>query len=262
MHRTAPGLSSPHYERDGTGGAPTLLLLHPLGGNLRFWDACRDLWAGRPLVAYDRAGAGRTPLPDRPIRREDSLAEIDALCDTLGLAQIIPVGVAVGAMIAAAYAATRPERVAAVVLSNPATAMSEAGRELTLARVATVRSGGVAALLPAIIDRAFNGLPQGPAYAAYTEVFRENSAEGYAATALAAMELTVAADLPRIACPTLVTVGAHDVLFPPEEARKVAALLPHAQYRELPGAAHFPPIQTPQLFADTVAAFIDGARPA
>ncbi len=263
MHSTPRGLRTPYYEREAEGLAPPLLLLHPLGGNLRFWDACRAIWAGRrALVAYDRAGAGCTPAPEHPIRRADSLAEIDTLCDALGLDRVIPVGVAVGAMIAAAYAATRPERVPAVVLSNPATALSEAGRALTLTRLATVRRGGVEALLPAIIDRAFNGLPHGPAYAEYTAVFRENTAEGYAATALAAMELTIADDLPRIACPALVTVGAHDVLFPPAEAQAVAALLPQAQYQEVPDAAHFPPIQTPQRFVDTADAFISSVCPA
>ncbi len=260
MHSTAPGLNGPDYERDGTGEAPTLLLLRPLGGNLRFWDACRALWAGlRPLIAYDRAGAGRIPVPDHPIRRPGG---IDALCDTLGPHTHYP-GRRGGRRDdrrrlcrdpAGARRGGRPEQ------PGHCTRRSRAGADLGAAgNRAQRRRGGPAPrhhrprLQRAVARPGLCGL--------YRRVPREQR-RGLCRHGTGGDGTAVADDLPRIACPALVTVGAHAVLFPPEEARKVAALLPHAQYRELPGAAHFPPIQTPQLFADTVDTFIDSVRPA
>ncbi len=247
-----------YHETDGQPDGTALVLLHPLGANLRFWDRCRALWAGRRrVVAYDRPGAGQSPAPPSPQTLAESVADLDALCEQLGLDSVVPVGVAIGAMIAAAYAARHPQRVAAAVLCNPATGLSEAGRAMTLARVQRAREGGVAALLPDIVDRAFHGLPQDAGYAQYVEAFRGNDPVGYERNALGALDIDVTADLGRIRCPALVAVGARDVLFPPSDAQAVARLLQHATYRELPDAAHFPPYQTPAAFIAAVDGFLD-----
>lgn len=252
----------PHHEIEGQPGGPTLLLLHPLGANLRFWDPCRALWGGRRhLVAYDRPGAGQSPPPPSPQTLEESVAELDALCERLGLESVVPVGVAIGAMIAAAFAARHAQRVAAAVLCNPATGLSAAGRALTITRLQRVREGGVAALLPEIVDRAFHGLPQDERYRAYIDAFRDNDPVGYERSALGALNIDVTADLGRIRCPVLVAAGQLDVLFPPSEAQKVAALVRSATYREIQDAAHFPPFQTPDAFTTVVDAFLDRAAP-
>ncbi|MEJ1974856.1 MAG: alpha/beta hydrolase [Acetobacteraceae bacterium] len=197
-----------YHETDGQPDGTALVLLHPLGANLRFWDRCRALWAGRRrVVAYDRPGAGQSPAPPSPQTLAESVADLDALCEQLGLDSVVPVGVAIGAMIAAAYAARHPQRVAAAVLCNPATGLSEAGRAMTLARVQRAREGGVAALLPDIVDRAFHGLPQDAGYARYVEAFRGNDPIGYERNALGALDIDVTADLGRIRCPALVAVG-------------------------------------------------------
>jgi pimeloyl-ACP methyl ester carboxylesterase len=53
-------------------------------------------------------------------------------------------------------------------------------------------------------------------------------------------------DLPRIAVPTLVAVGEHDILTPPELAEEMAAAIPGARLARIPGAAHLPPMETPE----------------
>jgi len=246
-----------HHEIEGPPGDPALLLLHPLGANLRFWDPCRALWGGRRhLVAYDRPGAGESHPPPSPQTLEESVAELDALCERLGLESVIPVGVAVGAMIAAAYAARHGRRVAAAVLCNPATGLSAAGQALTITRLQRVREGGIAALLPEIVDRAFHGLPQDERYRAYIDAFRGNDPVGYERSALCALNIDVTADLGRIRCPVLVVAGQLDVLFPPSDAQKVATLIRNATYRDIKDAAHFPPFQTPAAFTAAVDGFL------
>lgn len=51
--------------------------------------------------------------------------------------------------------------------------------------------------------------------------------------------------LARIEVPTLVAVGAGDQLTPPELAREMATLIPHAELKVLDGAGHLPPLETP-----------------
>jgi len=250
-----------HHEIDRAPQGPALALLHPLGADLGFWAACRRLWAGRRTVlAYDRPGAGGSPPPPAPQSAAACVADLEALRAQLGLEMIVPVGVAIGAMLAAAYAASHPERVAGLVLCNPATALSPAGREMTVGRVQRLRAHGIDGLLPDAVDRAFNGLPQDGCYQAYLAAFRRNDPLGYERCALAAMGIDITEDLRRIRCPTLVVAGSLDILFPPGEALKTVALLADATYVELPKAAHFPPFQSPQAFVDAVDAFLPRCR--
>jgi pimeloyl-ACP methyl ester carboxylesterase len=63
--------------------------------------------------------------------------------------------------------------------------------------------------------------------------------------------------LPCIACPTLVVVGASDLLTPPEHAREMAALIPGARLEILPRCGHLLTWEQPQrvnaLLADWLA---------
>jgi 3-oxoadipate enol-lactonase len=247
--------SGPAHETAVAGSGPTLLLIHPLGGSVRFWDDCRGLWGERyRIAAFDWAGG----VP-RSGGKAPSLAEfvrqIEALRRSLGCDGLIPVGVAVGSMIAAAYAAAYPRQVTALVLSNPAIALSPASRGVTLERLDRIRKGGIAAILPEVVDRAFGDLAHDAAYRKYLAEFRGNDPRAYARNALAALDMNIAADLERIACPVLVIAGERDTLLPPVEAQRVAAAIPKARYRAL-AAAHFPPIQTPAAFAAEVDAFL------
>lgn len=52
-------------------------------------------------------------------------------------------------------------------------------------------------------------------------------------------------DLPGLRMPTLIGVGAGDVLTPPEHAAEMAALIPGARYVEFPGCGHLPPMEDP-----------------
>jgi pimeloyl-ACP methyl ester carboxylesterase len=53
-------------------------------------------------------------------------------------------------------------------------------------------------------------------------------------------------DLPRVAVPTLVGVGAHDILTPPELAEEMAALIPGATLERFAGSGHLPTMEVPE----------------
>lgn len=52
-------------------------------------------------------------------------------------------------------------------------------------------------------------------------------------------------DLAKIAVPTLVLVGEHDALTPPDIAREIAAGIAHATYVEIPGSGHMSAMERP-----------------
>ncbi|MGK7867379.1 alpha/beta fold hydrolase [Falsiroseomonas sp. E2-1-a20] len=68
--------------------------------------------------------------------------------------------------------------------------------------------------------------------------------------------------LPAIRVPTLVGVGEHDILTPPDLAEEMAALIPGARLARIPGAAHLPPMETPEAVLRLLQAWLaDGATP-
>jgi pimeloyl-ACP methyl ester carboxylesterase len=63
-------------------------------------------------------------------------------------------------------------------------------------------------------------------------------------------------DLPRIAVPTLVGVGADDALTPPPLAAEMAALIPGARLRHFVDAGHLPTMETPEAVNAALAAWL------
>jgi pimeloyl-ACP methyl ester carboxylesterase len=64
--------------------------------------------------------------------------------------------------------------------------------------------------------------------------------------------------LGRIAVPTLVGVGAEDVLTPPPLAAEMAAMIPGARLRHFAGAGHLPTMETPEAVNAALAAWLAG----
>jgi len=63
------------------------------------------------------------------------------------------------------------------------------------------------------------------------------------------------AELPEIAVPTLVVVGAEDALSPAAEARAMAAAMPNARVVDIPGAGHLSNLENPDAFTAALAGF-------
>jgi 3-oxoadipate enol-lactonase len=67
--------------------------------------------------------------------------------------------------------------------------------------------------------------------------------------------LDMQADLARIRCPTLVLAGIHDQLRPPATCEPIAAAIAGARFQPL-DTAHFMAVQTPELVAAALEAFL------
>jgi pimeloyl-ACP methyl ester carboxylesterase len=65
-------------------------------------------------------------------------------------------------------------------------------------------------------------------------------------------------ELSHIACPVLVLAGTLDGTRPPALVEPVARAIPGARYAVLE-TGHYAAVQTPELYADTVGAFLDAA---
>lgn len=239
-------------------GAPTLLLIHPLGASLAFWDACLPHWEPYfRILAVDLRCAGASPGGTAP-GLDQHVPDIEALRAHLGLSALVPVACAVGCMAAAAYAARHADHVVAMVLSNPTPRTAEAARAMLEARATLVREQGMGAILPGAVERPFEAQPRDARYDAYFAAFAAQDAATYAEAVLGFANADARTDLPRVRCPTLLVPAVHDLLLPPALADEVKALMQPCIARidvDTQGA-HFLPYQRPAAFAARVLEFL------
>jgi pimeloyl-ACP methyl ester carboxylesterase len=116
---TANGLSF-HIQQAGSG--PDLVLIHGLTGDLSIWFLSRTipvLAESHRVTAYDLRGHGYSDAPAQGYTSLDHARDLIALLDALGIARARLVGHSFGAVIAMHAAVIEPERIEALVLSDP-----------------------------------------------------------------------------------------------------------------------------------------------
>ncbi|GAC1309031.1 MAG: hypothetical protein NVSMB21_15090 [Vulcanimicrobiaceae bacterium] len=102
--------------------APTIVLVHGMGHwTQAAWDfVAAALAPTHRVIAFDLPGFGDSSKPDVDYRLEFFTRVVDALANALALERFALVGHSRGGLIAAAYAAERPERVRVLGLIDPA----------------------------------------------------------------------------------------------------------------------------------------------
>lgn len=230
-----------------------------MGADLTFWDGCRSAWGARfNSIAVNLRGASPSAPLAEPMSFDRHVDDIDAVRADLGLEQVIPVGCAVGAMIAATYAARHPDRCRALVLSNPGLKTLAGAREALAARARTVRREGIGAVLSATMNAAFHPAPEGQLADAFARRFLAQDPESYACAIEGMLHADISPDLPDINCPVLIVGGGEDVLLPvADHAQPLHAALDGSELVIVEDGAHFLPLQQADKFAGIVSDFLD-----
>jgi pimeloyl-ACP methyl ester carboxylesterase len=133
------------------GGDAPILLFHDSLGCVELWRDFPEqlaVAARRSVVAYDRLGFGRSdPHPGAlPLSfiRDEAMATVPRLCETLGIDPFIPFGHSVGGGMAIATAAHLSERCVAVVTESAQSFVEDRTRSgLLAARVEFGRPGQI-----------------------------------------------------------------------------------------------------------------------
>lgn len=119
-YATLPDGRRLHYVSQGSGG-PVVVFESGLGASRVEWGLVMPALAGHTrVIAYDRAGLGRS---DRDTHRRDlerMVEDLGHLLDHLGEERYLLAGHSLGGPILRAYATAHPERVAGLVLIDQA----------------------------------------------------------------------------------------------------------------------------------------------
>lgn len=243
--------------------APAVLLLHGQPGGRGDWDGVAAHLADRATpIAVDRPGwDGATPARDLDGNARCAVAQLDAR----GIEQAVVVGHSFGGAIAAWLAATRPERVAALVLAAPAAnlaSLDALDRWLAaplvgeLAGGMTMAGAGLLLSLPGLRRRIAQVTGLDPVYLAAA---RQAALRPTAWRSFATEQRALVRDLPelearlaQITAPTTILAGAEDRIVPARAARALARQIPGARLIVSDHAGHLLPQHDPQLIADVV----------
>jgi pimeloyl-ACP methyl ester carboxylesterase len=255
---------------DGTGGVPLVLLQH-FRGNLDNWDpALIDALAapGRRVIAFDNAGVGgstsTTPGTIGQMAR-DAIAFLTAL----DISQADLLGFSIGSFVAQEIALTRPALV----------------RRLILASSAPQGAAGMHGWAPEVIGAVGtpHTTPEGYLSVFFTPSSASKQAGGEAlrrmyarnqdrddattwATREAQYDAVCAWGIPdharlqrvsALTMPVFIANGDQDPMILPHYSYLLAGLIPQAQLRIYPDAAHGFLFQHHAVFAADVGAFLD-----
>jgi pimeloyl-ACP methyl ester carboxylesterase len=237
------------------GRGPDLVYLHGAGG-CGEWFPHLDLLARRFTVyAPESPGWGGSDSPEWMDTIQDYVLHYDALLRDLGLARPVLVGHSLGGWMAADFAVTYPERLAALVLVCAAGFPFDA--EPVPDFFATMARGGPALdrMLFYKGDVAAAFLPPQPTPEEMLRRYHELTS-----TARITWHLWFDAKLPRrlarVKTPTLVLWGEHEQLFPLELGRKVADAIPGATLKVIEDCGHMLPFESPGALAEAIGAFV------
>lgn len=242
-------------------GAP-LVFLHGVGGGAESWDGqLARFGQSHRALAWDMPGYGASD----PVEPADFPAWVAALAgalDALGLARVTLVGHSIGGMIAQAFVAAHPQRVARLVLSATSPAFGnpdgEFQRDFLAARIGPLDRGrSMADLAAAFVPDLMGPAAPAEARAAAMATMARVRPGTYRAAMAALTRFEMRDRLPAIACPTLLMAGAADASAPLKVMERMAARIPGAQLAVLPGVGHLANLEAPAAFDAALAAFLE-----
>jgi 3-oxoadipate enol-lactonase len=233
-----------HYEVEGEG--PPLVLIMGLGGNrLGMAPAVPMLSDAYRCITFDNRGTGESDTPPGPYTIDAMADDVAGLIEHLDLGPVKAVGWSLGGCVVQSLLIHHADKLDAAVLLSTLPAYTEV-QHAWLDGILALREAGAD---PLVLNTAL--LPW--AFTPYTLLdhakAREllelmgsdpmpTSNEGYAAQAHAIRTYDSRPDLPSVTTPTLVLVGAEDVLTPPSQSIEIHEGIPGSKLLVLPRGSH------------------------
>ena len=244
-----------------TGAGPALVCLHGIGAASAGWILQLESLQGYRLIAWDAPGYGESDfLPLAQPRPANYAQALHELLERLLLKDVVLVANSLGCLMAAAYAAARPERVRGMILLGPAGgygAWPPAERETKLAeRLRQIDELGPAGMAesraPSLVAK---GSP-GVALEITRWTHRHLRPQGYKQALHCLAQGDLAGEARRYGKRVLVACGSEDTITPEAGCRKIAGAFARGEYRTLPGIGHVPHMEAPDEVERLIAGFV------
>ncbi len=247
-----------YYRLEGVDDGPVIVLSHSLGLDHGMWDEqVADLAKYFRVVRYDMRGHGASMVPPGDYTIEQLARDVVALADALSIRQFVFCGLSIGGMVGQWLGVHAPERLTHLVLANTTARVSEPSAMDVRRRA--VLDGGMAAVVDTVMSRFF--MPASlernpPAVVDARRTVLATSPVGYAGCCAAIRDMDQRQALSRIAVPTLVIAGDHDVSMPwASHSEPLASSIQAATVVRLK-AAHLSNLEQPRSFSAALFRFL------
>lgn len=262
-----------YYKDEGKG--PAILMIHGSQSTLRTWDFIAPVLVkrGYRVIRYDMPPQGLSgPVSEQAAKSLTPAAFVAGLLDHVGVDEVSCVGVSSGGTTCMYFAATFPDRVHRLVMSNspsdpvenakitPTPEFEAAQREAKQTGFQSLRFWN------AFLDF-FSGVPSrldAGIREQYYDVNRRAPEKNYTALiGLVRDPVKTQAAMASVRCPTLLIWGSRDQLLPPAAADTLAGYLKNTEVSKifLPDVGHYPPLEVPARFAQLVLSYLEVATP-
>jgi 3-oxoadipate enol-lactonase len=242
-----------------SGDGPLLFLFHSLLSDRASFDAIvPELSKSFRVIVPELPGFGRShPVSGGLADVADRMAE--AVKEGAAGKQAIVLGNGYGGFVALQMAIRHPDIATKLILADCGAAFSEPGRDAFRNMAAASKAKGLAAITDVAMRRLFAPefqVQHPDLMADRREAFLQTDPEVFREACAALAELDLRPELPKVKVPVLVLVGEHDEATPPPMSCELAAGLPQAHLEIIPGCAHVPQLQSPELFLETIGDFL------
>jgi 3-oxoadipate enol-lactonase len=245
-----------------SGAGPAVFLFHSLLSDRASFDAIvPKLSQSFRVIVPELPGFGQSQAVGGGLAAvADRMAE--AVKDAADGDEAIVLGNGYGGFVALLMAIRHPEIASSLILADCGAAFSEPGREAFRNMAAASKAKGLSAITDVAMRRLF-----APAFQEQNpdlmrdrrEVFLKTDPEVFRAACAALAELDLRPELGKVKVPVLVLVGEHDEATPPPMSHELAAGLPNARLKIIPGCAHVPQLQAPAAFLAAIGDFLTPA---
>lgn len=232
-----------HYALDGEPGRPVLALVNMASANLTTWEPVMDdLLVHFQILRFDIRGTGKSGWGgDDEFTFSDYADDLAAIMTALDIPRAFVLGVAYGARTAAQFALRHEDKLTALGLFDVALTppVEQSGqRELGAEARAMLKEAGEPLVVPRKSWRFY--LDREAALKAHTAHTHEPDTSEM---------------LGHLKVPVLVACGRQDMNL--DEARRIAAAIPTAEFQIMEMTGHGSPSYRPGLFASLVTDFAE-----
>ncbi len=247
------------FVREEGAGDP-LILVHGLGMNNALWINQIPAFSQRfRTVAVDLRGFGQSSRPDFPgAYTIDTLAEdIAAVIDRMSLEGCHFLGTSMGGFVGQALALAHPDLCRSLTLCHTAPRMSIPS-DVLARRVEALGKMSLEEYAQIVVEQACSTDADQDLRNWIAAMIARNDKRAYTQVLTEGLrDFDASAMLAGIRLPTLVIIGEHDKVLPPEGGRELARLIPGAKLAEIKGVGHLGYAEKPTAFNEAVLSFLN-----
>ncbi|WP_304917298.1 alpha/beta fold hydrolase [Methylophaga sp.] len=247
------------YELQGPENAPLVILVHGFAIGSHLWDGTFDrlIADGFRVLRFDLYGRGFSDRPDVVYDKALFVNQLQELLQTLAITESFHlVGISMGALVAAEFAAKKPSPVTTLTLLSP---LSQR-QHVALFQISLLADPFAIVLIRTQLTEYIEGMVYQPVAeldTIKTRFLDETRVKGSRKSLLSTARHLLAYDhldtyqqLGQQNIPTLLIWGKQDSVTPYSESAKLLAILPEAEMLSLDNVGHAPHLEATEQVDD------------